>query len=225
MSERILQKIKKLMALGKSANQHEAANALRMAQKMMAEHNLTMTDIELQEMGSETVNDINNSEKPPQWAVSLITLVNSTFGVFSVRIFGFNGVKIQFDGPIDRVQLAGYCYSVLGRLLVKARRDYQAGLNKRLKRATKVNRADLYCEGWIRGAASNLRSWALTPEEKALIKLFRDKEHGELKQLEGRDSKDVKRDQDARWDGVKDGRLVKINQGLDGNHSDRIGHF
>lgn len=225
MSERILQKIKKLIALSESKNPNEAATALRMAQKLMAEHNLTMTDVQLQSMASEIIRDINTSEKPPRWSVSLNALVNSTFGVRSIRIHNFLGKFIEFVGPTDRVQIAAYCYSVLGKLLQKARRDYQASLNKRLKRATKVNRADLYCEGWVCGAASNLSSWRVSEDEEKLIQSYKNNKHGELKTLQGRDSKDVKRDQDARWDGLKDGRQVKINQGLDGNHSDRIGHY
>ena len=38
--EKLLRKIKKLLALSKSTNPHEAASALAMAQKLMAENQL-----------------------------------------------------------------------------------------------------------------------------------------------------------------------------------------
>lgn len=48
MDERILDKIKKLLALAKStSNEHEAANAMRKVQALMREHQLTDTDVAL----------------------------------------------------------------------------------------------------------------------------------------------------------------------------------
>ncbi|MFN4056475.1 MAG: DUF2786 domain-containing protein [Alishewanella aestuarii] len=37
MSDKRIERIKKLLALAKSSNEHEAANALRLAQKLMKE--------------------------------------------------------------------------------------------------------------------------------------------------------------------------------------------
>ena len=45
MSEKILDKIKKCLALASSANEHEAAAALRQAQKLMQAHGLTDQDV------------------------------------------------------------------------------------------------------------------------------------------------------------------------------------
>ena len=45
--EKIIDKIKKCLALAKSDNPHEAATALRQAQKLMEQHNLTEQDISL----------------------------------------------------------------------------------------------------------------------------------------------------------------------------------
>ena len=51
MSEKILDKIKKCLALASSANEHEAAAALRQAQKLMAQFGLTETDVTLADVG------------------------------------------------------------------------------------------------------------------------------------------------------------------------------
>ncbi len=45
--ERILEKIKKCLALSKSANEHEAAQALKQAQALMREYGITDIEVEL----------------------------------------------------------------------------------------------------------------------------------------------------------------------------------
>ena len=42
----IIEKIKKLLALANSSNEHEAALAASHAQRLLSEHNLAMADIE-----------------------------------------------------------------------------------------------------------------------------------------------------------------------------------
>ena len=43
----VIEKIKKCLALSKSANQHEAATALRQAQSLMEKYNIDADDSEL----------------------------------------------------------------------------------------------------------------------------------------------------------------------------------
>ena len=50
MDKRILDKIKKLMALAGSNNPHEAANALRKAQLLMQQYQLSEADVELSDI-------------------------------------------------------------------------------------------------------------------------------------------------------------------------------
>lgn len=47
--EKVLEKVKKLVALSKSSNEHEAALALERAQALLAEYNLSIADIEKDE--------------------------------------------------------------------------------------------------------------------------------------------------------------------------------
>ena len=44
--DKLLRKIKKLLALSKSTNPHEAASALAMAQKLMTENQLNQSQVE-----------------------------------------------------------------------------------------------------------------------------------------------------------------------------------
>lgn len=46
--EKIIERVRKLLALATSSNEHEAALAAAHAQRLLAEHNLAMADIETQ---------------------------------------------------------------------------------------------------------------------------------------------------------------------------------
>lgn len=46
MNEKIVLKIKKLLALSKSENQHESQNAMLKVQEMLMKHKLSLKDVE-----------------------------------------------------------------------------------------------------------------------------------------------------------------------------------
>lgn len=83
MDKRVLDKIKKLMALAGSNNPHEAAIALRKAQLLMQEHQLSEADVELSDIAESCSVMANASEKQPQWSLNLMAMIKQTFGVSS----------------------------------------------------------------------------------------------------------------------------------------------
>lgn len=58
MNNRVLEKIKKCLRLATSDNPAEAAAGLRQAQKLMAMHGLTQSDLELSEVSSHRVKSV-----------------------------------------------------------------------------------------------------------------------------------------------------------------------
>lgn len=50
--EKLLEKLKKLFALGNSPNQHEAEAALAKANQLMQEHQISMSDVDVHDMGN-----------------------------------------------------------------------------------------------------------------------------------------------------------------------------
>lgn len=57
--DKLLRKIKKLLALSKSNNPHEAASALAMAQKLMAENQLNQSQVEFSQAHAKQKTAIN----------------------------------------------------------------------------------------------------------------------------------------------------------------------
>lgn len=224
MDERILSKIKKLLALAKSGNEHEAANALRLAQKLMQEHQVSDQEVKLSEVSQREIKRANAADKQPQWANLLTGCITNAFGLEAILSWDNGlGATLIFIGPTDRVEIGTYCYEVLAPQLVKARKAYLASLNKRLKLTTKTNRADLYAEGWISAVRRQVHRLVPTDDEKNLIQLYKEKHHPNLFKTEVRSAEQKKRDIAAYYEGHGAGRHVRLNAGLNGAEQGKIG--
>lgn len=221
---KVLAKIKKLLALAKSGNEHEAANALRLAQKLMQEHRLSAQDVALAEVTKQEVKRANSADKQPLWSTLLSHTISKAFGVTHILSYSRAiGATIIFIGPQDRVEIATYCYEVLAGQLVKARRTYLAKLNKRLKLTTKTNRADLFAEGWISAVRHKVEALVPTESEQQLIKLFTAKHYPKLVDAESRAAELKKRDVNAYHEGAAQGSHVRLNAGVNGSEQGKLG--
>lgn len=164
-NQRIIDKIKKLMALAKSPNPHEAARALEMAQKLMERHALREEDVVISEKDSE----VEFAKRTPIYVHYLTAVISRAFGCEAYFAAGFKA-KAVFFGQDERPEIAAYCFDVLFRKLSSARREYlTTRSNKRLKRSTLIARADAFCEGWVSGVRRNVKEFAMTPEEKGKL--------------------------------------------------------
>jgi len=224
MSEKALDKIKKLLALAKStSSEHEAANALRMAQKLMREYQLSETDVKLHEIAEKHTKCANAANKQPSWAALLAQTVCRAFGIDYFLSWRRDiGRSITFYGPKDRVEIGTYCYEVLAPQLVKARKTFQAALNKRLLKTTKINRSDLFAEGWITSVYRKVEALVPTEEEQQLVQLYQEKNHPSLVQIKNRSAEQRKRDMGGYFEGLVQGRNAQLNAGVAGAAQARI---
>ena len=174
-----LKKIKKCLALAASANPHEAAAAMRQAQKLMEQFQVESSDPLLHGV-------IEREAKAPSasivdWEAALARMVANAFGCAlfaagsakllpSLRLrkttnYGFIGVNVQPD-------CAQYAYAVLSRQCAKDRRAYMAKQPKNCLPKTRIARGDTYAFGWLAGVKSKLQAFANTPEDEAAITAF-----------------------------------------------------
>lgn len=77
--EKIIDKIKKCMALAKSSNEHEAAAALRQAQKLMQAHGISDLDMSAAE-ATEARAKAGATQRPAGWETYLAGHVADAFG-------------------------------------------------------------------------------------------------------------------------------------------------
>lgn len=76
----VIEKIKKLLALSNSSNEHEAALAASHAQRLLSEHNLAMTDVEARKEAEVADKVETDAAKTlPKWVWELLWGVQKAF--------------------------------------------------------------------------------------------------------------------------------------------------
>ncbi len=228
-NEKYLAKIKKLLNLARrSTNQHEAANAISQAQGLMRKHDLNEVDVDLLDVGeSSSKGAPSNAVKIPGYAAMLAQMICHAFGVRCYHSYSVSRRIVVFYGPNERPQIAAYGFDVLSRQLVKARTEFIASQRKSIKRSTKTNRADQFCEGWVNGAYQVIESFIIRESEKTLMTAFyeRLKSNAGLSSIEARAAKSCRGDNDARGAGYKAGQEARLHHGVNGGQYEpaRIG--
>ncbi len=171
--KKILDKIKKCMALSKSCEQHEAAAALRQAQKLMEAHGVS--DVEMLAAGvSECAAAAGVSITPSMWEKNIAGLVGKAFACATLfRAHWRRKGSWVFVGGGAAPEVAKYTFEVLFRQARKARTEFLHTSCRRIKKpATKTRRADLFCEGWVGGVAEKVTAFAATEEQKTAIAAY-----------------------------------------------------
>jgi hypothetical protein len=147
VDNKVFDKIEKLLALSGSPNPHEAAAALAMAQKIMADHGLTASDIALGALTHEQTRSMFSSTKPRNFEVGLSHAVAKAFGCSPV----WQGLKggygwFIFVGPKSRVPSCAHFFQVLSRKMAKGRASFIKTLPSR---ANKTAEGDGWCLGYV----------------------------------------------------------------------------
>lgn len=172
--DQALSKIKKCLALAASSNPHEAAAGARQAQKLMAEHGLNETDVQLSDVATQACATPTNSQ--PLWEVSLASAIGDAFGCDSIwssqrTLIGNRSVrkcKVIFIGIGAAAQIAGYAWDVLSRQCAKARLAHIRKQPARCKPITLTARGDEFAFGWVMGVREKLEAFA-APERNVLL--------------------------------------------------------
>lgn len=163
--DEIIAKIKKCLALGRSANEHEAAIALRQAQKLMAQHGIEHADVADSEI-SESLGKSSAGRRPAAYETRLAIAVSRAFSCEEI-FKAWTGW--MFIGAGAAPEIAGYAFEVLYRQLKRARTTHIKTRLWRCGTANKTRRADLYCDGWVSTAVRQLQNVAVNPETEAAI--------------------------------------------------------
>ncbi|MCG8991481.1 DUF2786 domain-containing protein [Laribacter hongkongensis] len=212
-----IEKIRKCLALAKSANEHEAAAALRQAQALMRKYGVQDGDILMAEV-SEAKVKAGAKTKPVKWESQLSTTVADAFGCRKIFVQEWKAGYWTFIGCGPAAEVATYAYTVLMRQLRKARGEFQQTHCKRLVPASKTRRADLFCEAWVAAVRRQIEAFAGTPANAEALEVYMAKEYPNLGTLVPRDRQEGKNlrdgDVNARAAGWHAGRQAQLNHGV-----------
>lgn len=190
----VMRKIKSCLALAKSDNPHEAAAALRQAQKLMSMYKVDALDVSLADVSEETVKAQNITIIV--WESALANMVADAFGCqsYSQRGRKFNGNmrvsrfhNIVFVGVASAPLVAQYAFDVLSRQCGKARRAHIAAQPKNCLPSTKTARGDKFAYGWVHGVEKLVERFVGDKADDELIGQYLAKTHPEMTQFAPKD--------------------------------------
>jgi len=175
--EKIIDKVKKCLALAKSGNEHEAAAALRQAQKLMQLHGINDLDVEHADIQEQTAR-AGAAFKPARWEGELAVRVARAFDcqvLFRTGLVSGIGCWV-FVGATPSGEIARYAFEVLLRQAKRARAHYIKTVLKRCT-TTRTRRADLFCEGWVAAATLLAATFAGNKVTRARVTTYLEQKH------------------------------------------------
>lgn len=225
--EKILDKIKKLLALSKSDNVHESARALAQVQKMMKIYNLQEIDIENSYINSHLSKFKVGTQKLPNHINFLASLMKRKFAVEVLvdskwNVSNKSNIKVdryfEFFGFNENPEIACYVFDFLARKIQKDRMDFLKTLSKNTKRLTKIKKADAFCYGWIVAINDKLDNFVLNEEQSnKVFNFIKNKTNtdsfGEMKATRKLDLSKSKYTSSIS-EGLRKGNEVQLNHGV-----------
>jgi hypothetical protein len=220
----IIEKIKKLLALSASANEHEAALAASHVQRLLSEHNLALADIDATErpVKAERI-ETAVAKTLPKWVRHLSAGVCDAFDCQAIHHPAAG--KMTFIGVGADVQIAAYTFSYLDttvrRLCSSYMKQYPADRlaarqREMLRQSYYLGAVDtIYGRLQKQKQQTPITPGALVPVKQGLIKQAV-QELGTIRTVHSRRSFINK---SAYNQGQEDGREVGINRGIDGGGS------
>lgn len=175
---RVIDKIKKCLALAGSDNEHEAAQALKHAQALMRRYGVdeaSIADADLLE--ADVPARSASAKRPSAWEAHLLSLVGKTFGCLltftsSVRKGSRAPGRYTYIGLHTQAAVAAYTATVLLRELRAARKRHIAAEKLRrgtLKRREVTRLGDAFCAGWLSRVEQQVTAFANPKNVEAAI--------------------------------------------------------
>jgi hypothetical protein len=211
--EKIIEKIKKLLALAKSPNPNEAAIALKMAQDLIAEYKIDQSDVNIMEIESKDAKTAYR-DKPPRYELLLFSEISSAFGCkLLLFCYGYKKCCWRFIGLSHRAKISAYIGQVLLRKLRAARVKYYKSLFRVRSSYRKIQRADDFCLAWVNTVTDKLSTFAgISEEEQKAIELYQNKNYPDLQKLTS--TKRSFGNAEDYYNGCKAGAGVELQYGV-----------
>ena len=139
-----IEKVRACLALSKSSNEHEAAQALKQAHALIRKYKLEGVQFEEKVVSVKIKTDIR---KPQRWETRLFCSIASLFSCYVVIHSGKNcDAELEFCGNDGDPSIAAYAYEVVYRQAKLAKRNYRATVD--VERSKKMKLTSAYLDGW-----------------------------------------------------------------------------
>ncbi|MCG3721948.1 DUF2786 domain-containing protein [Vibrio cincinnatiensis] len=222
--QKALKKIAKCLELGNSANVNEAANAIKMAHRLMLKYGLDKDDIEFIKMGKTQSTHLLPASIS-SGILRVIRGINTKFGVEAV-LLNHKGLKrVEFIGEADRAIFAAFAFDIIYREMNEHTGQFRNSFAGSGAPASEVSRrVNSFLSGWVEGALEKLPT--ITPDEDSTNKInnYIDKEFQNIdretfKQQLREAMKNLTADYEV---GLKKGRRISVNRPIDGAQAPKL---
>lgn len=224
-----ISKIKKCLALSKSANEHEAAAALRQAHALLRKFGISDASILIHDISEAAVLS-RVRRRPPCWETALAVVVSEAFRnecFFKQNSFvdRTNGSWV-FVGIASACEIASYAFDVLLRQLKRHRSIFLEGQPARLGSSIKTRRADLFCDAWVSTVKSQIGRLVTDDDFEVSINAYLKSKYPDLITLRPKNRSEGKRlsihDQQAFQAGHIAGRNARLHGGVVGDQHPQL---
>lgn len=220
----MIEKVRKLLALSNSSNEHEAALAAAHAQRLLAEHNLSISELEIQDEGvCET--EIQASRNVTKWLSSLFATVAGAFDCLPIVTGTADGSRLRFIGVGEDPEVASYTMQFLVRELKRLSVEY---VRRSIPEGRVVSSAERqkirnsYLLGGVQGVRQALAAQklvtpttvnALVPVKDAMIRQYQEERIGSVRMQRTRRSTVIST---AFHQGRSDGAALSVRNAVGG---------
>lgn len=177
VEDSVLRRVKKCLALAKSSNANEAATALRHAQAIMREYDLSLADVEGVEVEDELVRTVEGYGSCA-FIQALAGLMNDAFGVDTImeRNPGVaNRANVRYVGAFGRAGLAAYAHRVIVRAVDA---EWKAHLERNNLLKGVGGRRNAFRLGWLMAVRDQVVAIGISDAERAGIDSWKAKTYG-----------------------------------------------
>lgn len=177
--EKLISRLKKCLALSASPEPHEAAAALRQAQKLMTELGMTEADL----LGLELADAVVKTREgfgACRTMSFLTSIIMEAFGIqclYERNPGSANRLNVRYVGPQDRVLLAEYSHRVVWRAMQGSWDNF---LIQRPWLKGDGGKRQAFHLGWLVGVREKIEAIVPSDEETAAVNRWIAKKYGEL---------------------------------------------
>lgn len=215
---KLLDKIQKCLALSKSPEPHEAAAALRQAQKLIDKHGVTDAELGLASYASEKVDcPVQAGKTLPEYLAVLTSLLQRAFGV---RVTVHREIRVSdaswcvtYYGKADRVALSAYTHPVVWRAMHGAWNRHLK-LNPHLK-GERGGRGG-FLVGWLFGVERSVSELGMSEDEKVELQKYLEQEVPSITESKPVKSSEVKYNGEALRAGVRASKDFSLHRPIGG---------
>jgi hypothetical protein len=162
----ILDKIKKLLSLGSSANEHEAARANEKVQELLTLHNLSLSDVDAKDDVGIEEKTLLSTSRVVRWKQTLITSVAAFYDCQSMLSRSTDGVRVSIIGSTGNVAVTAlmfeYFLKAIEGVVKEAKKDkwlditptFRYGIVLRISKKLDERKAQTQAEGFTSEAGS-----------------------------------------------------------------------